>query len=327
MSDFTVGKLVNNSATLILNSEDGDPNIRTQTANLTDLTNDFIGFDAKIKTLGSVSQPSSASPPVTSSVIIPKERWFDSIFGLVEPTAQDGPTVRKGEYWVITAFQTSITDFVWDDVCDLSQNDIQTPLQAGNAGFIVKINMPDDDEIDLGTGNQGFKLHIQDSDIGTTRKVRTTGILNHTGKLVFEDHSRFNVNIPNIINYPSKSRCLVQLQGVYFHEDTNEPENIVIKIPELNVINQYVAEKQGMGVIGIASRRSDFSQNRCVNILQTGLLCSSPFGKRLSVSFLKGDLNNLQPLFTNATDIDHYSRPFVVELRLLFLDNKDLKDF
>eukprot|EP01050_Picozoa_sp_SAG11_P066069 SAG11_NODE_46380_length_136_cov_1174.918919_1_plen_37_part_10 len=37
MSDFTVGKLVNNSATLILNSKDGDFNIRTQTASLTGL--------------------------------------------------------------------------------------------------------------------------------------------------------------------------------------------------------------------------------------------------------------------------------------------------
>eukprot|EP01052_Picozoa_sp_SAG31_P046526 SAG31_NODE_8936_length_1361_cov_0.714739_3_plen_275_part_00 len=273
--------------------------------------------------MGSVSQPSGGAG--ASSVIIPKERWFDSIFGLVEPTAQDGPTVRQGEYWVITAFQSSLTDFIWDDVCDLSQNDIQIPLQAGSQGFIVKTDTLglDSDEVDLGTGNRGFKLHIQDSDIGTTRIVRTTGIQNFTGKLDFEDHSRFNVNIPNIINYPSKSRCLVQLQGVYFHEDNTEDENIVIKIPELNVTNQYVAGKQGTGVIGMY--RQGFTINPCVNILQTGLLCSSPFGKRLSVSIMKGDLNNLQPLFT-ATDIDHYSRPFVVELRLLFLDNKDLKD-
>eukprot|EP01050_Picozoa_sp_SAG11_P033651 SAG11_NODE_11524_length_754_cov_1875.838168_1_plen_222_part_01 len=222
MSDFTVGKLVNNSATLILNSEDGSrDNTFTRTATITGLTNDFIGFDAKIKTLGSVSQPSGGAG--ASSVIIPKERWFDSIFGLVEPTAQDGPTVRQGEYWVITAFQTSADPLasIWSDVCDLSQNDIQVPLQAGTTGFIVKINIPGDDgsPVTLANGNQGFKLHIQDSDIGTTRIVRTTGILNFTGKLDFEDHSRFNVNIPNIINYPSKSRCLVQLQGVYFHED------------------------------------------------------------------------------------------------------------
>eukprot|EP01044_Picomonas_judraskeda_P029648 COSAG03_NODE_10352_length_656_cov_0.445242_2_plen_160_part_01 len=141
MSDFTVGKLVNNSATLILNSEDGSrDNTFTRTATITGLTNDFIGFDAKIKTLGSVSQPSGGAGGA-SSVITPKTQWFDSIFGLVEPTAQDSPTVRQGEYWVITAFQTSLTDFIWDDVCDLSQNDIQIPLQAGSAGFIVKTDI------------------------------------------------------------------------------------------------------------------------------------------------------------------------------------------
>eukprot|EP01050_Picozoa_sp_SAG11_P050399 SAG11_NODE_28060_length_325_cov_18.252212_1_plen_100_part_10 len=100
MSDFTVGKLVNNSATLILNSKDGDFNNRTQTANITGLTNEFIGFDAKIKTLGAVSQPSGTGPPLVARVIIPKERWFDSIFNLVEPTPQNTPDVRQGEYWV-----------------------------------------------------------------------------------------------------------------------------------------------------------------------------------------------------------------------------------
>eukprot|EP01050_Picozoa_sp_SAG11_P031112 SAG11_NODE_9511_length_905_cov_4.874690_1_plen_222_part_10 len=222
MSDFTVGKLVNNSATLILNSKDGTrDNTFTKTANITDLTNTFVNFDAKIKTLGVVSQP-SVTLPATQAVIIPKARWFDSIFGLAEPTAQNGVTVRQGEYWVITEHQDGIDpvdDYAWEDVCDLSHTDITGALQAGSLGFIVKINIPGLEFIDGGAvtlygNNGGFKLNIQDSDIGTIRKVSTTGIQNFTGTLDFEDHSRFNVNIPNIINYPSKSRCLVQLQGV-----------------------------------------------------------------------------------------------------------------
>eukprot|EP01051_Picozoa_sp_SAG22_P007618 SAG22_NODE_542_length_9294_cov_156.554649_6_plen_217_part_00 len=70
------------------------------------------------------------------------------------------------------------------------------------------------------------------------------------------------------------------------------------------------------------------------DILNHGVLCESPFGKRLRVSLKdattgKRFLHNIAGDPTGAgdpnTDPDNF--PVTIKLRLLFLDNEDLKDF
>eukprot|EP01048_Picozoa_sp_COSAG05_P022291 COSAG05_NODE_4408_length_1528_cov_1.013996_2_plen_119_part_00 len=101
MSNFSVGKIVNNSATLILNSDDPKALKFSKTIPLNETTLSFkVSARVSVKELPPVSTPGSA---------VLNDRWFDYIFGLDNSATEAGaPTVVEGEYWVVTAYNQEI---------------------------------------------------------------------------------------------------------------------------------------------------------------------------------------------------------------------------
>eukprot|EP01050_Picozoa_sp_SAG11_P020953 SAG11_NODE_3632_length_2323_cov_2.213129_2_plen_315_part_00 len=297
MSDFTVGKIANNSVTLLLNSEDGEKQLAGTTgpANDVALTDAYLGSSAVISALGATS---------VDGAYVANNLWFDSIRGLTTPTVIEAPTVVVGEYWVITA-NGGYGGTRWVGVVNnISTNALNTALGVHGDGVIVEIGTSGT----LGAGQQGYKLHTQASDVGKSFVIKTVGIDGFTRTLTFEDHTNFKLNIPNIISYPNKSRCLIQVNGVYFHRENAGKINLFVKIPELTPFNYIVGAKQGTGVLG-AVYADDNTSSKHHNIIDNGVLCQTPFGKRLSVSLEKG-LTNPQT-FNNTVTLSH---PFIIEL-------------
>eukprot|EP01050_Picozoa_sp_SAG11_P018508 SAG11_NODE_2808_length_2947_cov_240.918188_2_plen_179_part_00 len=177
----------------------------------------------------------------------------------------------------------------------------------------------------MAVGNRGYKLNVQDDNIGETVRVLGDGVGVHNGTVSIPDHSNFKINIPNIISYPNKTRCLVQVNGLYFNRGISR-DNLFICIPELQPLNYYVGGKQGTGIICVvrsAGHNQIERDHPPRDIIQNGVLCQTPFGKRLTVKVNRGFAGN-----NSLLDIrwQVYARPIAVELRILFLDNNDLKD-
>eukprot|EP01050_Picozoa_sp_SAG11_P026369 SAG11_NODE_6290_length_1343_cov_424.344855_2_plen_341_part_00 len=339
MSDFTVGKIANNSVTLLLMSDDENAEIEKRyfiaDANFTGTDVDDV-FNGATVTIESLS-----SELTTIGNRVPADNWFDNVFGLAPPApfrpqVANGTAVNSGEYWVVTAYAAAAAGDDWRS-CVKDENDIDifstaqiNALLGVNAGappggpYIIKTNFPGGPKT-LGAGNAGYKLHIQEEHIGTSRVVAGDGVGVHNGTIGIEDHYTFKIDIPNIINYPNKTRCLVQVNGLYFNRGESL-ENLFVRIPELQPLNYYVGGKQGTGVICVV-RSLGYNQiereHPIPDIIQNGVLCQTPFGKRVTVKINKGFFGD-KTIDDNSWQV--YARPIAIELRILFLDINDLKD-
>jgi len=62
------------------------------------------------------------------------------------------------------------------------------------------------------------------------------------------------------------------------------------------------------------------------DILNNGVLCQSPFGRHMELELI--NLSTGNPLCTEMTHSERpENKPVIIKMRLLFLDDEDLKDF
>ena len=62
------------------------------------------------------------------------------------------------------------------------------------------------------------------------------------------------------------------------------------------------------------------------DILNNGVLCQSPFGRHMELELI--NLSTGNPLCTEMTHSERPEvKPVIIKMRLLFLDEEDLKDF
>eukprot|EP01050_Picozoa_sp_SAG11_P018946 SAG11_NODE_2943_length_2820_cov_3.553105_4_plen_159_part_00 len=158
MSNFSVGKIVNNSATLILNSDDPKALKSKKEITLNQSKLDF-GITAEV----TVTQMPSVS--VAGGNIVFDNQWFDHIFGLDNVgNIGQAQNIIAGEYWVVTGYQQAVAGQLdWRNVTGFTDPQITAALllvPAGQDGFIVQTTGAGN----LSLNNNGYKLEVQGID-------------------------------------------------------------------------------------------------------------------------------------------------------------------
>ena len=168
-----------------------------------------------------------------------------------------------------------------------------------------------------------------------------------------ESHADFFVNIPNSMGFTHKTRCLCRVESVSGVVSTaNEPARQIgslgVRITGMYPRNVF---KNGhddlcLGVVHFHSSDDgalrDFpgpwTAQETANgvylgvgdIINDGVLCQSPFGKRLRVEVYELSTGTrLSPIGYAAYGKQSHlaDNDLTVKLRLLFLDENDLKDY
>ena len=175
----------------------------------------------------------------------------------------------------------------------------------------------------------------------------------------------FFVNLPNGTGFPHKTRCLLQVVSLTHNrlmmDAVDYPTVADPAVNNANGARSYLHQSKVLGV-EIASLTSQIVSSNSLNtalvgvlthkggttnkvatsdndgltfsgdgdILQEGVMSQSPFGKRLRITIK--DLVKNEVAYSSFTPQDHVfqhpkNHPVVLKLRLLFLDNEDLKDF
>ena len=363
MSNLTVGKIVNNSLTLVLNSNDGDRETGNGTVNFT--SKDFVaGAAYKILNVphcqGNLN--TVANRVFAKSLI---DEFSDERFAPVPIN----PVVAVGEYYVVTATANAAGGLQgWVGVTattNLSSSVFGTPA-AGAArgtqnianaiaaspdlrGLVVRVTLAGQ----LSPGNLGYKIkgpgdiitrsnrNFADVNAITAafanfevERLKTpTGVGIDLDGVVgpAEDHTFFRFSLPNIAAFPHKTRCLCQVVAVRHQSiqtDLHYNGGLVVRIPQMGGQSVYLGKEMMNGVLGVVMPNGQTvpsgrgtTHNTTSSLLDSATMCQSPFGKRLDVSLL--DAVTLNRPTHNALR----TNPIVVVLRLLFLDNEDLKDF
>ena len=178
--------------------------------------------------------------------------------------------------------------------------------------------------------------------------VPATGLLPAT-----ESHADFFINIPNSMGFTHKTRCLCRVESVSGVVSTaNEPVRQIgslgVRISGMYPRNVF---KNGhddlcLGVVhfhssddgGLRDLPGPWTAQETANgvylgvgdIINDGVLCQSPFGKRLRVEVyeLSPGTRLSPPGYAAYGRQTHLaSNDLTVKLRLLFLDENDLKDY
>ena len=182
---------------------------------------------------------------------------------------------------------------------------------------------------------------------------------------VANKHNDFFVNLPHHPSFTKKTRCLAFVESVTTArfqltsqalvetQDGVQPVVLGVEIKEMTPQNMMF-DKDIVPYVGIVQRTdgSGYSmvkdayanQNPTGNtfvshgdIIHNGILCHSPFGKRIRVRLV--NLGNIDANTTGmgpnlfgseqavASNHNPTANPVHIKLRLLFLDNDDLKDY
>ena len=203
--------------------------------------------------------------------------------------------------------------------------------------------------------NNSVTLVLHTADItAATRGQADRTIVPAIGLLpATESHADFFVNIPNSMGFTHKTRCLCRVESVSGVVSTaNEPARQIgslgVRITGMYPRNVF---KNGhddlcLGVVHFHSSDDgalrDFpgpwTAQETANgvylgvgdIINDGVLCQSPFGKRLRVEVYELSTGTrLSPPSYNAygKETPLADNDLTVKLRLLFLDENDLKDY
>ena len=172
-----------------------------------------------------------------------------------------------------------------------------------------------------------------------------------------ESHADFFVNIPNSMGFTHKTRCLCRVESVNGTVSTgNKPDQQIgslgVRITGmyprnvfknghddlcLGVVHFHSDDDGGLRdfnpVTPLATSGNDTANGVYLgvgDIINDGVLCQSPFGKRLRVEVYElSSGERLSPPSYNAygkqTPLANHD--LTVKLRLLFLDENDLKDY
>ena len=198
-------------------------------------------------------------------------------------------------------------------------------------------------------------LHTADLTAATRGQADRT-IVPAIGLLpVADSHADFFVNIPNSMGFTHKTRCLCRVESVNGTVSTgNKPDQQIgslgVRITGMYPRNVF---KNGhddlcLGVVHFHSSDDgglrDFDADVATagqtdangvylgvgDIINDGVLCQSPFGKRLRVEVYElSSGKRLSPPAYNAygKETPLAAHDLTVKLRLLFLDENDLKDY
>jgi hypothetical protein len=200
-------------------------------------------------------------------------------------------------------------------------------------------------------------LHTSDLTPGTRGQadraiVPAIGLLPAT-----ESHADFFVNIPNSMGFTHKTRCLCRVESVNGKVSTaNEPTRQIgslgVRIAGmyprnvfknghddlcLGVVHFHSSDDGGLRdfdpVTPLATEGQDTANGVYLgvgDIINDGVLCHSPFGKRLRVEVYELSTGTrLSPIGYAAYGKQSHlaDNDLTVKLRILFLDENDLKDY
>ena len=349
MSNLTVGKIVNNSTTLVLNSTDQD------------------GFGEKVVTGNNFSAEITDESPSGQYTILTQSTdavtWTHAPGGGLRTDKLYQNTFHFLKYGVVSG-QTDVvtsTNFVAGDlyviktqgtvggeffdagaagapIFDISEGEndadqpaglvfecIRVPTSATFNGEAIKVG-------DNGTTTSG------DLAVGTTftcHKTASTALQSSTFtgtatalSTVDYNNCEYSITIPNESSFPGKTRCLCQVQSV-FHRSSNGDSVAYVIIPEMAPHNNFI---QGRRVVGALP--SSWTSQSTASLLDGGTMCQNPFGNRLNIKIYDANTHKILGTDQRHTQFGNTSTYNVVEkwpttivIRLLFLDNDDLKDF
>ena len=148
-----------------------------------------------------------------------------------------------------------------------------------------------------------------------------------------ESKAHFRINLSNVNGFPHKTRCLCQVQSVRLMGSNGADEfvgSLGVEIREMAPHTLYDGTNGLSGFVGTVDNNN--AQNATIsqagttfvnydNFLDSCVVCQSPFGKQLSVRLVDTKTGNTLAQARMAQE------HITIKLRLLFLDNEDLKDF
>jgi hypothetical protein len=347
MSNLTIGKIVNNSATLILNSTDQD------------------GFGEKIVTGNNFSAEIDGESPSGQYTILtqPTLHWTYSPAGglrqikLYNDTfhfLKNGPVSGQtnvvtstnfvpGDLYVIKTQGTTGGEFFdaganSTPIFDMSEGENNAEPIAGLV--FVCLRQPTSATFNGEAIRVGDNSTVTSGDlaIGTTftcHKNATTALQSSTFpgtatalSTVDYNNCEYSIKIPNESSFPGKTRCLCQVQSI-FHKSSNGDAIAYVMIPEMAPQNNFI---QGRRVVGALP--SSWTSQSTSSLLDGGTMCQNPFGNILNIKILDANTHKILGTDQRHTQYATSSSNNVVQkwattimLRLLFLENEDLKDF
>ena len=165
----------------------------------------------------------------------------------------------------------------------------------------------------------------------------------YSSELIFRD-----VAIPNIQNFPHKKRCMLMVKDLsiiaecdqggggqdWSNENLYDGPYVSVEMDGLAVQNSYnnkhnQSNTVACGSLKIANVIDDetvygnfFLESGCVNPLTDGVLCSSPFGKNISIRVM--DMFTNSPVEIVQQHISDTLKMFLT-LKILFVDDHDMK--
>ena len=333
MSDLTIGKIVNNSATLVLNSTDQD------------------GFGEKIVTNDNFIPIHAPGGGADKNYPDPVYKVINDDFG------ENGRELYTGLFQYLDLGPVAGLDEVTGDNFVVDKYYIIKTIGAGNNGTFLANAATADPILSFsgaaqynaepgaglyykcirqsGAANfEGVGCEVKLTPVGTrftTAVAKADQSTTFAGTATALGTAEYNnieypITIPNETSFPGKTRCMCQVQSISHY---NIGDTLCyVDIPEMAPQSIFMQNRRAVGFLP-----SVWTSQNNGTLLDTGTMCQNPFGKRLTVRLMDAHTNELM-----GTNIDHVSRatPTIdivkknattVVLRLLFLDNNDLKDY
>ena len=359
MSNLTIGKIVNNSMTLVLNSTDQDrfgekivTGYKFETV-LESTAGDPMVPAGRYKVIDSETEDN------TDGTIFPTT--FDYLIrGATPPPLANLNTFEEGKYYKIIndPLVNGVAPATFEIFGVIDHADFVAGVAAGNifkavfdsGGFAMIPNNATAHEVFLYPEGTEFELH---SDFSTLQ-VNAQGAFVVPNVFIAEQNVNFikrayaisareynnvdyTITIPNETSFPGKTRCLAKIESLSANDISSYDTVAYVDIPELAPQNSYVKGKRVLGVI--ADQAGGMSNS--MSVLDSGTLCQTPFGKTLSVKIFDAATHKLlgsdmahSVINTNNTTNDPPESinlvsmfPTTIIIRLLFLTNEDLTDF
>lgn len=330
MSNLTVGKIVNNSVTLILSSADQDgfgEKIFTGN-NFTMTTAETPAGRYKVKTGETEANTDNTVFTTTFDYLIRGDNLTDTItkntfvagkYYVVtdDPQVDGGPSTARSIFGIAQA-PTFIQHIANKKV-------LLAVLDSGEGGLAA--NDATAHEVILQSTGAEFTLHADFTATPAT-DIQNSAFTKEAFAISSVDYNNceYTISVPNETSFPGKTRCLCQVQSL-FHKTYGDAVAYVI-IPEMSSHNNFI---QGRRVVGALP--TSWTSQSSSSLLDTGTMCQNPFGTQLKVQIfdvnthkiLGTDQRHSQGKFPLPNVIEKW--PTTIVLRLLFLDNEDLKDF
>ena len=329
MSNLTIGKIVNNSATIILNSTDQD------------------GFGEKIVTGDSFTKSTTITPAGTYQVIADNFKTLAGYYSETFSNVRYGPIAARtasalvvGQFYAIQDKGTGTLNnagvgtgatFVNDGaaivhrILEITDAQLAQEPVAGRYYKCLKV---------APAGFDGVAVQVEEQPAGTTFTPASLAVLDpdfpgtaYALSSIDYNNVDYRISIPNETSFPGKTRCLVKVEAISATGITSDESPLYVDIPEMAPHNLFIKSRRAIGMVfgGIWNPSS---------IIDCGVLGQSPFGQTLSVKLRDGANNSNigeSTIHTAPGRVDTLEVigkfPTTIILRILFVTNEDLKEF